>query len=632
MAENLLHPPRPGRRLPRADDPAQPGSPGAREHPGTPLQLGLDELGTALIDATFVVVDLETTGGSPRESAITEIGAVKVRGGEVLGEFQTLVNPGIGIPPTITVLTGITNAMVMTAPPINEVLPAFLEFARGAILVAHNARFDVGFLRAASARMDLVWPRPQVVDTVALARRVVTRDEAPNHKLSTLAPLFGSPTAPDHRALTDARATVDVLHALLGRMTALGVTHVEDLATAADPVPARRRRKATLADDLPTGPGVYHFLGPGGEVLYIGTAVNLRRRVRSYFTAAEKRARIAEMVDLATSVRPIPCATALEASVRELRGIAEHHPPYNRRSRSPEKQPWVRLTDEAHPRLSVVRTVPPEHAGQAIGPFTSRAQAELAVSALVAATGLRTCTTRLARTPTGSASACVLAEMGKCLAPCVHEAPQYSGRVLAAQRALSGDASAVVATARVAIARLAAQQRYEEAAVRRDQLVAYLRAASRTERHSPLHRAPQVIAARRHADGGWELVLIRHGRLAGTTVSRPGAPVMAVVAALADSGEQVPAAAALGGAATAEETELVLRWLETPGTRLVEATFADSDGGWSVPLRGATAHLPRLAERQVRETENRALGTPADLSLPTAAVPPGRSTSDSGAA
>ncbi|SEE02607.1 DEDD exonuclease domain-containing protein [Ruania alba] len=572
------------------------------------MQLGLDELGTPLFDATFVVVDLETTGGSPRESAITEIGAVKVRGGDVLGEFQTLVNPGVGIPPTITVLTGITNAMVMTAPPITEVLPAFLEFTRGAILVAHNARFDVGFLRAASDRMELTWPRPQVVDTVALARRVVTRDEAPNHKLATLAPLFGSPTAPDHRALTDARATVDVLHGLLARMSGLGVTHVEDLATAADPVPAGRRRKATLADGLPTGPGVYHFLGPRGEVLYIGTAVNLRRRVRSYFTAAEKRTRIAEMVDVATAVRPIPCATPLEAAVRELRGIAEHRPPYNRRSRSPERQPWLRLTDEAYPRLSVVRTVPVDLADRAIGPFSSRVQADRAAAALVAATGLRTCTTRLARTPTGRTSACVLAEMGKCLAPCVREVPEYDDRVRRAQQAMDGDVTAVVDTARRVIARLAGQQRYEEAAVRRDQLLAYLRGASRAERHGPLQRAPQIIAARRHSDGGWELVLIRFGRLAATTVTKPGAAVMGVVRALAESGEDVQPGRCLGGAATSEETELVLRWLETPGTRLVEATLADAGSGWSVPVHGATAALPRFTDRHVRDTEHRALG------------------------
>src|SRR5690606_10963526 len=154
------------------------------------------------------------------------------------------------------------------------------------------------------------------------------------------------------------RATVDVLHGLLGRLAPLGATHLEDLATLGDPVPHKRRRKATLADSLPTGPGVYQFLGPGGAGLYVGKAVNPRRRVRSYSTAAEKRKRIGEMVDLPQEVRPIPCATELEASVRELRLIAELDPPYNRRSRKPHRRPWIRLTDEPFPRLSIVRSVP----------------------------------------------------------------------------------------------------------------------------------------------------------------------------------------------------------------------------------------------------------------------------------
>src|SRR3954462_8422132 len=137
-----------------------------------------------LRELTFVVVDLETTGGSPASCEITEIGAVKVRGGEVLGEMQTLVRPGASIPPFIAVLTGITDAMVASAPPLEAVLPTFLEFARGAVLVAHNAPFALGFLNAACARSGVAWPGAESVDTARLARRTLTRDEAPNCKLS----------------------------------------------------------------------------------------------------------------------------------------------------------------------------------------------------------------------------------------------------------------------------------------------------------------------------------------------------------------------------------------------------------------------------------------------------------------
>lgn len=179
----------------------------------------------SLREVTFVVVDLETTGaranpkcpGAPYD-AITEIGAVKVRGGEVLGEFATLVNPGRAIPPQIVELTGITTAMVRDAPTIAAVLPMFLEFARGSILVAHNAGFDIGFLKAAAAQCALVWPRPAVLCTVRLARRVLTREEAPSVRLAALARLFNASCEPTHRALDDAKATVDVLHALIERV------------------------------------------------------------------------------------------------------------------------------------------------------------------------------------------------------------------------------------------------------------------------------------------------------------------------------------------------------------------------------------------------------------------------------
>ena len=590
MRTSLFSAARPGGRIDRPDAGA-----GAV---GLPLQLGFDEIGTPLVDATFVVVDLETTGGSAKESAITEIGAVKVRGGETIGEFQTLVNPGVGIPPTITLLTGITNAMVLTAPRISTVLPAFLEFVGDAVLVAHNARFDVGFLKANAARLDLPWPRPRVVDTLALARRVVTRDEAPNHKLGTLAALFGAAVTPDHRALTDARATVDVLHALFARMSSLGLTHVEDLATASDPVPPARRRKVTLADDLPTCPGVYLFLGPRQEVLYVGTATNLRRRVRSYFTAAEKRARIGEMVDLATAVTPIPCTTPLEAAVRELRAIAEHDPRYNRRSKAPSRRPWVRLTAEAYPRLSVARAAPPVDAGAAIGPFPSRAAAALAVEAVVAATGLRTCTATLPRVPKPGGSACILLELGRCSAPCVHPDTDYGDRVLRAEQVLGGDADAVVQTMTATISRLSAQERFEEAAVRRDQLLAYLRTAARAERLDPLRRARQILAARRAEGGGWEIVLVRYGRFAGTAVSPPGRSPMPVVESLRETGAQVPPGQTRGGTASDEETALLAEWLERPGTRLIEADLDTTDGpGWSVPVRGAARHLDRLTRR-----------------------------------
>ena len=363
-------------------------------------QRSLDELGRPLRDITFCVVDLETTGASAQQGCmITEIGAVKVCGGEVLGEFQTLVNPHSAIPPFIAMLTGISDSMVHDAPGIESALPAFLEFAQGCVLVAHNAPFDVGFLRHFAAEQGRAWPRFEVLDTARLARRVITRDDAPNCKLSSLAQVFNSSTTPNHRALADARATVDVLHGLMERLGGLGVHTLEELQTFTSRVTPAQRRKRHLAEALPHAPGVYLFQDDQDRVLYIGTSRDLRTRVRSYFTGSETRSRMGEMVGIATRVTGIECATTLEAQVRELRLIATHKPRYNRRSRFPEKVHFIKLTRETWPRLSLVRRVLDDDADY-LGPFGSRKTADKVLAAIHDTFPIRQCTDRLAATPT----------------------------------------------------------------------------------------------------------------------------------------------------------------------------------------------------------------------------------------
>lgn len=551
---------------------------------GRPVQVTLEDIGTPLSDVTFVVVDLETTGAAPGSSAITEIGAVKVRGGEVLGELQTLVDPGGPVPAQIQVLTGITTSMVIGAPRIEAVLPAFLEFAQGSVLVAHNAPFDVGFLKAAAAATGHDWPAFPVVDTVRLARRVVTRDEAPNHKLGTLAALFHATTTPEHRALADARATVDVLHALLSRLAPLGITHLEDLATASDPVPADVRRKRTLADGLPDAPGVYLFRGPKDEVLYVGTSTSLRTRVRSYFTAAEKRSRMREMVRIAHAVTPVVCATPLEAQVRELRLIAEHSPRYNRRSRSPERMPWIRLTAEPFPRLSVVRDVRAD--ATHIGPFASRGAAQTALEALHDAFAIRRCTTRLPLVPAPGATACHLAEIGRCSAPCVRPeaAAEYAATIERVRGAMLTDPAEVVDAHAGRIRALAGQERFEEAAGVRDRLAAFLRGAARSQRLAPLASCAELVAARRTDVGGWEVVLVRHGRLAGTALVPPRTDPQPAIDSLRVTGEHVPAPVPPAPAGHPEEADLVLAWLGRPGVRIVSVSEP-----WAYPVQSAQA-------------------------------------------
>lgn len=189
-----------------------------------------------LASVTFVVLDLETSGASPQTgSAITEIGAVKICGGQVLGTFKTFVNPGTPVPPFITELTGITDEMLRDAPKIESVLPLLLEFLgseKSTVFVAHNAPFDLSFLKASAALHGYIWPNFRVIDTVKAARYVLTKDDVANYQLGTLAAYFRTEIAPNHRALDDALATVDVLHGIIERMGSFGITTINQMANA----------------------------------------------------------------------------------------------------------------------------------------------------------------------------------------------------------------------------------------------------------------------------------------------------------------------------------------------------------------------------------------------------------------
>ncbi|MBA2561068.1 MAG: DEDD exonuclease domain-containing protein [Propionibacteriales bacterium] len=560
-----------------------------RDPTGYGVQGTFDELGRPLRDLTFVVVDLETTGGSAAAgSSITEIGAVKVCHGEVLGEFQTLVKPSESIPAFISVLTGITDRMVAGAPGIQPALAAFLEFARGGVLVAHNAPFDIGFLRHFAEQTQTGWPRFEVLDTAKLARRVITRDDAPNCKLSSLARLFHATTTPNHRALSDARATVDVLHGLIERLGNLGVTTIEELQTFSSRVSSAQRRKRHLAESLPHAPGVYLFRDGRGTVLYVGTSKDLRARVRTYFTASETRSRMGEMVGLAEVVHGVACATVLEAEVRELRLIAEHKPRYNRRSKFPERSCWIKLTVEPWPRLSLVKQVLDDDADY-LGPFRSRKTAEAAVAALHESFPIRQCTDRLPKSP--RRSACALAEMGRCLSPCDGSTSLevYAATVDDMRRSLTASPSTVTAAIRARMAALAETERFEDAASHRNRMVSFVRAAARSQRLRSLTCCPELVGARRDDTGRWEVHVIRYGRLAAAGMIPAGVSARDWTLQLRLTAETVLPSFGPAPAATAEESEKILRWLEQPRTRLVHV-----EGVWSCPVGGAESQRDLL--------------------------------------
>jgi DNA polymerase-3 subunit epsilon len=536
-------------------------------------QLSTDALGMPLSQATFVVVDLETTGGSPAEAGITEIGAVRIRGGEVIGEYSTLVNPGIAVPPFVAALTGITDALLMTAPRLEAVLPSFLEFMRGSILIAHNAPYDVGFLKGACRKLEYPWPGPQVLDTARIARVTLQPGEVRNCKLGTLAAHFHATVTPTHRAFDDARATADVFHALVARLGNLGVQTVEDLQAFSSKVSPTQRSKRHLADGLPDAPGVYVFKDQTGTALYIGTSKSIRTRVRGYFTASENRRRMAEMVGIAHEVTPIVCASTLEARVRELRLIAEHQPRYNHRSKRPEKQVWLKLTAEHAPRLSVVRAVLDDSSAGAryLGPFPSAGAAHFASEALALAFPLRTCTAKIARRPRTETPGCVRAELGTCPAPCTASGntSAYDDLVQGAQQAMAGNARAVIEACSGRMAELSEAGRFEDAAGWRDRLAAYLHASVRTQRLAMLAANPEILAAQQTPEGGWEIHCIRFGSLAGAVTVDRGVDPRPALDALRRSADHVTSTRTLATSGLAEEADAISAWLE--GARLVEA-------------------------------------------------------------
>jgi DNA polymerase-3 subunit epsilon len=453
-------------------------------------QRSFDELGIPLSDTTFCVLDLETTGTNREHDLITEIGAVKVRHGECLGTFQTLVNPGRAIPPKISVLTGLTDALVSTAPRIEGVLGPFLEFIGDAVVVGHNVGFDLAFLRAAVERTGRSPFTPTVVDTVALARRLV-RDEVPDCRLGTLASRFRLDHRPSHRALDDALATADLLHFLIERASGLGVLGLDDLISLSKLAGHPQAAKLQMTADLPRGPGVYMFRGSNNDLLYVGKATNLRQRVRSYFSSDSRR-KIGSLLREAQSIHHLELPDPLTAEVIEQRLIATSLPRYNRTGTRVDKYCYVRLdVDAPWPRLSIARE--PSGTSVHLGPLPSRSMAQLVIETIHTALPLRRCSTRLGarHVPDPRAVPCTSAQLGISACPCagLADADRYRETVAGACKVLAGDPSSISELLVQRMASLAAQQRFEEAAMARDRMAALLGALKRHELVRALRRA-----------------------------------------------------------------------------------------------------------------------------------------------
>ncbi len=537
------------------------------------MQTSFDDLGVPLSEVTFVVVDLETTGGSAASCEITEIGAAKYRGGEEIGSFQTLVNPGTAIPPFITLLTGITETMVVQAPSVDAALPALLEFMGDAVVVGHNLRFDLSFLNAAASQLGYARLPNRTLDTVALARRLV-RPEVRNLKLSTLASHFRSPVTPTHRALDDARATAFVLWGLLERAGSLGVTALDDLLQLPTARGSAHYHKIHLADELPRRPGVYLFLDRNGQVFYVGKAANLRSRVRSYFYGDERRS-VASMLRELELVDYRVCESDLEAEVTELRLIHAHRPRHNRRSRPPKASHFVKLTDETYPRLSLVRNLRPD--GLYLGPFRSRPAAETVMTAIWDAVPVRRCAHR----PGTRSAPCAMAQLGVALCPCDGSLrpEEYAPVADIVRTAIEGVPGLLLDPLAHRVERLAAERRYEEAASVRDRHRALAKALERRRAWQTLQGAGMIELE----DGNGRRAVMERGRLIHTWTAG-SQPPLRPTASSSEGQEQVPP-----DVLAAEEALLLWRWVSGDGVRLVDAEHPLAMAATRVPVLGSLA-------------------------------------------
>lgn len=518
-------------------------------------QTCFDDLGLPLSEVTFCVLDLETTGGSAASCEITEIGAAKYRFGVEIAAFQTLVNPGAPIPPFITILTGITQAMVVEAPRVEAALPALLEFIGDSVVVGHNLRFDLSFIHAAALRLGYGRLPNRTLDTVALARRLV-RSEVRNLRLATLAAHFRSPVEPIHRALDDTRATAHVLWGLLERAGSLGVTALEDLLTLPTARGSAHYRKIHLADELPRRPGVYLFRDRNGAIFYVGKASNLRTRVRSYFYGDERRSVTAMLREL-DEVDYRVCESAIEAEVTELRLIHAHRPRHNRRSRPPKSSHFLKLTDEPFPRLSLVRTLR-DDGGVYLGPFRSQRGADLVKLAIWDALPIRRCTH-----PPGSRQApCGMAQLGVALCPCDGSlsVDDYRPIAEAVRRGILAEPPTLLEPLARRVTRLADDQRYEEAALARDRHRALTRALRSRRSWSSLQEAGMFEVESATGD----CAVIDRGRMVHAWKAG-GHPPLRPASTPSEGFAPVPP-----DMLVAEEAQLLWRWLTGGGTRLVD--------------------------------------------------------------
>ncbi|HVC11659.1 MAG TPA: exonuclease domain-containing protein [Burkholderiales bacterium] len=377
-----------------------------------------------LLDAPLAIVDLETTGANAAWDRITEIAVIELERGEITGEWSTLVNPDTPIPPAIQALTGITDAMVAHAPRFAALAEGLHERLAGRVLVAHNARFDYGFLRQEFERAGLKYSA-RTLCTVRLSRRLYP--EHARHNLDSLIARHGLRCGARHRAQGDAQALWQFLRVAAAERGAEALAAAAQQILKQPTLPPHIDR--ALVDAIPQAPGVYLFYGEGGAPLYVGKSVALRSRVLAHFS---DDLRSAKDMQLAREVRRIEwqrSAGELGALLREAELVKSLAPVFNRRLRRPHGLCGFVLEPPREPPARALRLAEADELDPALlpdvrGVFRSRRAALAALRAL--ADEHRLCLQALGLEKAGAGKRpCFRFQIGRCAGACAgHESPQ----------------------------------------------------------------------------------------------------------------------------------------------------------------------------------------------------------------
>ena len=419
---------------------------------------------TSLINGPFVTVDIETTGCRPGTSSVIEIGAARIENGVVTSHFSELVSHTDPIPSAVVHLTGITEDMTAGAPPIEEVIVAFREFAQNAVLIAHNHRFDLSFLDYEAER---VWGTPfsrPVLDTLCLARRL--HPDVARHNLRDLALLYETHTVPNHRALPDALATAEIFLAMLPELERTGITTAAEVARVCGVAQqSRLARKLSLATHLPDAPGVYLFRDATGAVIFLGRAKSLRTRVRNHFYAADDASCPSPASEVA-SIDHFSLVSGLDAALLEVRLHDRYAPSFNRNTHHQREPLYLHVdTNADFPSLRPTRRR--LRTGVLIGPLGNAWAADALTGAMSEYFGLRRCRRQPDRC---TASACELRERHLCAAPEAYTAgpESYASAVTAALAVFNGEGARFRERLRTMQESSARAERFEDAARYRD--------------------------------------------------------------------------------------------------------------------------------------------------------------------